>query len=249
MKQNKDRLDKRLFELGLAESRQKAQALIMSGRVFVDEKKIDKAGTLVKETSVLRVKGGLEFASRGGLKLKGALRDFNIDVSGLTLMDVGASTGGFTDCLLKNGADSVLAIDVGKGLIDFRLRSDERVSLLESMNIRHLTKADIPEGFDTIDMAVIDVSFISIMKVIPKVREFIRPGGLILTLVKPQFEVGKGEVGKGGIVRDAAKHMMVLEKLKAFFEDEGFTIKGVSDSPITGAKGNKEFFMLLSCRD
>ncbi|MCK5236114.1 MAG: TlyA family RNA methyltransferase [Deltaproteobacteria bacterium] len=241
---DKERIDKLLVEKGLCESRTKAQALIMAGAVLVDGVRIDKAGTVVKVESELKLKESLPFVGRGGLKLEGALSagGFDIDVKGLIVMDVGSSTGGFTDCLLKRGARKVIAIDVGKGLIDMKLREDERVELHEGCNIRHLASSDISEA---VDMAVIDVSFISLTKVLPNLKTFLKAGAKVVALIKPQFEVGKGEVGKGGIVKDAEKHKRVMEEIKNFATEEGFIVKGVMDSPIKGTKGNKEFLIYL----
>jgi len=238
----KVRIDILLAEKGLVESRQKAQALIMGGKVAVNGAVISKAGQGVSPESEIFIKEGLPYVSRGGLKLEGALDNFKVDVRGLTVMDVGASTGGFTDCLLKRGAKRVHAIDVGKGLIDFKLRNDERVHLIEGRNIRYLKVEEVGEP---VDIAVIDVSFISLKKVIPNVKEFLKPGGGILALIKPQFEVGKGEVGKGGVVRDLEKHRAVIEGVKSFSVEQGLKPLGVSESPIKGAKGNREFWLYL----
>ena len=238
----KVRIDILLAEKGLVESRQKAQALIMGGKVAVNGAVISKAGQGVSPESEIFIKEGLPYVSRGGLKLEGALDNFKVDVRGLTVMDVGASTGGFTDCLLKRGAKRVHAIDVGKGLIDFKLRNDDRVHLIEGRNIRYLKVEEVGEP---VDIAVIDVSFISLKKVIPNVKEFLKPGGGILALIKPQFEVGKGEVGKGGVVRDPEKHRAVIEGVKSFSVEQGLKPLGVSESPIKGAKGNREFWLYL----
>ncbi|MEE9614908.1 MAG: TlyA family RNA methyltransferase [Thermodesulfobacteriota bacterium] len=242
-KKRKVRLDKLVLERALVKSRQKAQALIMAGQILVDGRVVDKAGTAVDPESELSVKEALPYVSRGGVKLQGALDKFKIDAAGLTALDVGASTGGFTDCLLKRGAAKVIAVDVGKGLIDWGLRGDKRVKLLEGRNIRYLEPDEVGEK---VGMAVIDVSFISLEKVIPRVKEFLKPGAVLLALVKPQFEVGKGEVGKGGIVKDPEKHRSVVERIRKFSVGEGFTPLGECDSPIKGAKGNKEFWLHLS---
>lgn len=242
MKKEKERLDALLAERGLAPSRQKAQALIMSGKVLVDGVMIDKAGKEVGKESVLTLKEQMPYVGRGGLKLEGFLDFMGLDVGGLTAMDVGSSTGGFTDCLLKRGAAKVYAIDVGKGLIDVKLRNDSRVIVLEGRNIRYLDPAEIGEQTD---LAVIDVSFISLEKVLPKVKEFMKAGGRILALIKPQFEVGKGQVGKGGIVKDPEKHREVVEKIKEFSIGLGITPIAEAESAITGAKGNREFWVCL----
>ncbi len=241
-KSGKVRIDVLLVERGFTRSRQRAQALIMAGRVTVGGVVIDKAGTPVDPEGEVGIKEELPFVSRGGLKLEGALDGFGIDVKELTVMDVGSSTGGFTDCLLKRGAARVFAVDVGRGLMDYGLRSDERVHLLEGRNIRHLSEEEVGEK---VDLAVIDVSFISLMKVIPKVKEFLKPRGRVLALVKPQFEVGRKEVGKGGIVKDPAKHRAAVDGIKAFSEAEGFRVLGETESPIRGAKGNREFWLYL----
>ncbi len=244
-KVGKERIDRLIVDRGLAESRHKAQALIMARRVLYNGRVIDKAGTLVRDDGEVTIKEGPRYVSRGGTKLEGALGEdgFAIDVRGLKVLDVGSSTGGFTDCLLKNGALGVTAVDVGRGIIEASLRDDERVRVLEQTNIRYVTTEELPEKFD---MAVIDVSFISLRKVLPRVREFIKDGGRVLALIKPQFEVGKGEVGKGGIVRDSGKHRAVVEGLKTFSKEEGFEVNGVMESPIKGAKGNKEFWIYLT---
>ncbi|MBI5343756.1 MAG: TlyA family RNA methyltransferase [Deltaproteobacteria bacterium] len=242
-KEDKTRLDALLVERGLAPSRQKAQALIMAGKVRADGQIVSKAGKAVSVLSSIEVKEGLPYVSRGGVKLAGALDAFSIDVSGRAILDIGSSTGGFTDCLLKRGAARVYAIDVGKGLIDVNLRHDPRVALLEGRNIRHLMPEEVG---GKADMAVIDVSFISLRLVLPKVKELLKEAGLALCLVKPQFEVGKGEVGKGGIVKDPEKQRAVVERIMVFAADTGFKTVGQIESPITGRKGNREFWLYLS---
>lgn len=242
-KDKKVRLDALLVGRGLVKSRERAQALIMAGKVRVNGEVVSKAGKGVSADVDIDVKEGLAYVGRGGVKLAGCLDAFNIGVSGLTALDVGSSTGGFTDCLLKRGALRVYAIDVGRGLIDVNLRNDPRVVLLEGRNIRRLDPAEIQ---DKADMAVIDVSFISLRLVLPKVREFLKEGGAILALVKPQFEVGKGEVGKGGVVKDPAKHRSAVEGIAAFSVSIGLKVMGTAESPITGAKGNKEFWIRLA---
>ena len=241
-KTEKTRIDYLLVEMGLAPTRTKSQALIMAGSVLVDGAVVDKPGREVNRESVIVVKEGLPFVGRGGVKLSGALEAFDINGEGLTIVDIGSSTGGFTDCALKRGAKKVYAIDVGKSLLDCHLRNDPRVVVLEGYNIRHFDPALIT---DPIDMAVIDVSFISLDKVLPKARELVRENGAVLALVKPQFEAGKGRVGKGGIVRDEAIHREVVDKIKAFALGLGFRGAGEALSSITGAKGNREFWVWL----
>lgn len=238
----KIRIDRLIVEKGLAESLQKAQALIMAGMVAADRVVVTKAGMEVSPASEIIIKERRPYVGRGGLKLEAALVGFNIDVKGLTVVDVGASTGGFTDCLLKRGVKLVHAVDVGKGLMDIRLRSDSRIHLLEGKNVRYLKKEEVGEK---VDVAVIDVSFISLSKVIPVVKGFLKPGGRILALIKPQFELGKGEVGKGGVVRDPEKHREAVEGIKSFSTGEGLKPIGVLESPIRGAKGNREFWLNL----
>ncbi|MBI5599685.1 MAG: TlyA family RNA methyltransferase [Deltaproteobacteria bacterium] len=241
---NKIRLDSLLVERGLVKSRQHAQALIMGGKVSAGGRVITKAGAATDPGSEINISEDLPYVGRGGKKLEGALDGFNIDVGGLTVMDVGASTGGFTDCLLKMGAAKVHAVDVGRGLMDFRLRSDGRVHLIEGRNIRYLGAEEVGEK---VDMACIDVSFISLKKVIPRVKEFLKPSGRVLALIKPQFEVGRFEVGKGGVVRDGEKHRRVIEDIESFSVKEGLTPLGVVESQVKGRKGNKEFWLYLSC--
>jgi 23S rRNA (cytidine1920-2'-O)/16S rRNA (cytidine1409-2'-O)-methyltransferase len=236
----KIRIDKLLFDKNLVESREKAKALILVGNVLVNGIIVDKAGTLVKPDDVLTLTGIMPYVSRGGVKLEHAIKTFNIDVKDKTLMDVGASTGGFTDCLLQHGAKKIFAIDVGYGQFSWKLRGDERVVLLEKTNIRYLDRNLVP---DKIDTATIDVSFISLLKVIPKVLEFLKQHGEIVALIKPQFEVGRKDVGKGGVVRDESKQIEVVEKIKRASEKMGLEVKGVTASPIKGPKGNVEYLM------
>ena len=238
----KERVDRLLVKLGLAESHEKAAAMILTGKVLAAGTVVDKAGRLVADDAEITILPGIPYVSRGGFKLEGVLNYFSIDVKGLTVMDVGASTGGFTDCLLKMGAGKVFAVDVGKGILDWRLRNDKRVVVMEERNIRYLEFKDIGEG---LDMAVIDVSFISLEKVIPKVKEFLKPGGLALALIKPQFEVMKAEVEKKGIIRDSSKHEKVIDRIRIFSEGLGFIVKGICESAIRGAKGNTEFWIYL----
>lgn len=242
----RDRIDKKLVELGLAPSRAKAQAFVMAGIVLVNEKRIEKPSETVKETDVIRIKGDSDetkYVGRGGLKLEGALGAFDIRVNGYVCLDVGSSTGGFTDCMLQNGAVRVYAIDVGTNQLDWKLRNDERVIVRENVNARYLEDGDFPEQFDLITM---DVSFISITKIIKTLIPLLKPDGRIITLIKPQFEVGKGEVGKGGIVRDDQKREEAVEKCIDFAENAGLKNLGMIDSPILGAEGNKEFLVLLA---
>jgi 23S rRNA (cytidine1920-2'-O)/16S rRNA (cytidine1409-2'-O)-methyltransferase len=239
----KERIDKLVVERGLAPSREKARALIMAGQVVVGDHAAEKAGQMVPVDAEVRLKGEpLPFVSRGGLKLQKALDEFAIDVTGLTVMDVGASTGGFTDCLLQRGAAKVFAVDVGYGQLAWKLREDHRVVNLEKTNIRYLEPATLGA---VPDLAVIDASFISLDKVLPPVLRLIREDGIIVALIKPQFEVGKGEVGKGGVVRDEAKHRQVIEVVAAGAAGLGLAVRGVTESPITGPKGNREFLMVL----
>jgi len=236
----KERVDLALVRRGLVESREKARALIMAGQVLAGDRVLDKPGALVPEDAPIHLREQLPYVSRGGTKLSHALDAFALDVRDRVAMDVGASTGGFTDCLLKRGARRVYAVDVGYGQIDLRLRRDPRVILLERTNIRYLTH--LPEAPD---LATIDVSFISLEKVIPPVLNLLKQEGLILALVKPQFEAGKERVGKGGVVRNPAVHRAVLERLCRWALDMGLTVRGMTASPILGPAGNREFFLLL----
>lgn len=239
----KPRLDQRVFDMGLAASRQRAQALIMGGKILVDRQRVDKPGVRVDPDAEITLKGeGLPFVSRGGLKLGAALDAIGLSVAGLTCMDVGASTGGFTDCLLQRGASQVYAVDVGYGQLAWKLRQDPRVSVIERTNIRNLTTDQVPAR---LDLATIDTSFISLRIVVPATLPFLKPGGAILALIKPQFEVGRGQVGKGGVVRDPRQHESVIEGLKRFFIELGLECGPVTASPIKGPKGNQEFVILL----
>lgn len=239
----KIRLDKQLFESGLVESREKAKALIMGGKILVNGLVADKAGTLVKQDDILTVKSKMPYVSRGGIKLEHAIQYFNVDVKNKISMDVGASTGGFTDCLLQNGARKVYAIDVGYGQFDLKLRNNARVILFEKTNIRYL-KEDLIH--DKIDIAVIDLSFISLLKVMPKISGLLRRHGEIVALVKPQFEVGKKDVGKGGVVKDESKRSAAVENIKNELTKSGFVVSGTTESPIKGTKGNVEY--LIHCK-
>jgi 23S rRNA (cytidine1920-2'-O)/16S rRNA (cytidine1409-2'-O)-methyltransferase len=243
MKAAKQRLDVLLVERGLAQSRQRAQALILAGKVLVDGEKITKAGSRVSVDCDIEIIGrDIPYVSRGGVKLEEALRDFNIDVTGLTCLDVGASTGGFTDCLLKHGAKHVTAVDVGYGQFDWALRSDPRVEVIERTNIKHLDQGALSS---LMDLVCIDVSFISLKIVVPVILKFLTPPGHLICLIKPQFEVGKGMVGKGGVVRDPALHEAVIKDLTEAFHGLNLRILGVIPSPILGPKGNQEFLMHL----
>lgn len=216
--------------------------MVMAGVVLVDEQRVEKPSHQFDTNSSIRIKGGddptTRYVGRGGLKLEAALREFQIDVSGLTCLDVGASTGGFTDCLLQNGATKVFAVDVGHNQIDWRLRNDERVEVREGVNARYLTPEDFPHKFE---LVVMDVSFISVTKVLPAIVPLLAPGGSIVTLIKPQFEVGRGEVGGGGIVRDESKRLRVVEEVNNAARTLGLEVVNVIESPITGAEGNVEF--------
>jgi 23S rRNA (cytidine1920-2'-O)/16S rRNA (cytidine1409-2'-O)-methyltransferase len=235
------RLDVLLVEKGLVESRQRAAALVLAGKVLVEGHKALKAGQRVAPNTTLEVLDeGETYVSRGGIKLAGALEAFSIQVAGLVAMDVGASTGGFTDCLLRRGAKSVYAIDVGYGQLAWKLRQDSRVVVLERCNIRYLTHEQVLEP---VDLAVIDISFISLKKVIPKVLEFLKADSMLLALVKPQFEVGRGQVGKAGVVRDPKLHLQVVDDLEAFCRNQGLEVEGVVESSLLGPKGNREFFI------
>lgn len=242
----KERADKLLVDKGLVSSRERARALIMAGDVIIGDHKVEKPGQLVDPTLPIRMKDDIPFVSRGGLKLQKALEYFAIDVRGLVALDVGASTGGFTDCLLQRGAARVYAVDVGYGQLAWKLRQDERVLSLEKTNIRYLE----PEALPTLaDMAVIDASFISLDKVLPNTLRLIKGGGAIVALIKPQFEVGRGEVGKGGVVRDPEKHAAVIEAVCSLAEKLRLDVVGVTESPITGPKGNREFLVYLQKLD
>ncbi|HEV8426349.1 MAG TPA: TlyA family RNA methyltransferase [Pyrinomonadaceae bacterium] len=238
----RERIDKLLVERGLADSRTKAQAMVMAGVVLVDEQRVEKPSHQFDINSSIRIKGGddptARYVGRGGLKLEAALREFQIDVSGLTCLDVGASTGGFTDCLVQNGAKRVVAVDVGHNQIDWRLRNDPRVEVREGVNARYLAPEDFPQKFD---LVVIDVSFISVTKVLPAIVPLAAPGISIITLIKPQFEVGRGEVGGGGIVRDEVKRLRAVEEVNNAARALGLEVVNVIESPITGAEGNVEF--------
>ena len=244
---SKKRLDVRMVELGLAESRQKAQAVIMSGQVFVDDKRVDKSGAAVADGAVIEVRGKtLPYVSRGGLKLEKAMQLWPIRLEGVTALDCGASTGGFTDCMLQNGARKVYAVDVGYGQLAWKLRSDERVVCMERTNARYLTAEQIPEP---LDFASVDVSFISLSLILPALRPLMAPAGELVCLIKPQFEAGKGKVGKNGVVREPEIHLEVLEHFLDHAAQSGFTVRDITFSPIRGPEGNIEYLGWLSVRE
>jgi len=243
MSEKKKRLDIKLVECGIVQSRERAKSLIMTGKVTVNDRIQDKPGVLVSEDDAITLKGkDIPFVSRGGIKLESALTLFNIDINGSACLDVGASTGGFTDCLLKHGAKLVIAVDVGYGQMAWNLRKDPRVVTIERTNIRYLPYEAVSRP---IDLVTIDVSFISLKIVVPAVLKFMKANGAIIALIKPQFEVGKGKVGKGGVVRDSLMHDEVIKNLSIFFIETGLKIEGVISSPVTGPKGNKEFLIYM----
>lgn len=237
------RLDQLLVKQGLVESREKGRALIMAGSVYVNDKRVDKPGTPVQEENQIEIKGkSLPYVSRGGLKLEKALQSFALDVQDKVIIDIGASTGGFTDCALQNGAVKSYAVDVGYGQLAWTLRQDPRVVNLERKNARYLTPEDIPEQ---VDLITIDVAFISLEKILPAISTFLKDGGQIMALIKPQFEAGREKVGKKGVVRDPEVHREVIKCILEFSKVSGFTIQGLDYSPITGPEGNIEFLLLL----
>ena len=239
----KERLDVLLVKRGLAASREKAKAVIMAGSVFVDNQKEDKAGTMFPDTVQIEVRGNtLKYVSRGGLKLEKAMTHFGLSLDGCVCMDVGSSTGGFTDCMLQNGAVKVYAIDVGHGQLDWKLRNDPRVVCMEKTNIRYVTPEDLEEKAD---FSSIDVSFISLTKVLPPVYELLKDQGQVVCLIKPQFEAGREKVGKKGVVRDPAVHREVIEKVTAFASETGFALLNLEYSPIKGPEGNIEYLLHL----
>ncbi len=239
----KKRLDCLVYELGLAPSREKARALIMSGKVYVENQKSDKPGTMVPADTVPEVRGDtLAYVSRGGLKLEKAMACFPITLAGKVCMDIGASTGGFTDCMLQNGAVRVYAIDVGYGQLAWKLRTDERVINLERTNVRYLTEEKVPEK---VDFFSVDVSFISLCLVLPVAKRFLKPDAGAVCLIKPQFEAGKGKVGKKGVVREPEIHEEVIDKIREFTLKEGFSIEGLTYSPVKGPEGNIEYLIYL----
>jgi 23S rRNA (cytidine1920-2'-O)/16S rRNA (cytidine1409-2'-O)-methyltransferase len=235
----KTRIDQLLVERGLVESRERAQALILAGQVMVAGQKADKPGRAVADDSALEVLAKLPYVGRGGFKMAGALDHFRIDPTGLVCIDVGSSTGGFTDCLLQRGAARVCCIDVGKGQLDWKLRNDPRVEVREGVNARFLLPSDFAEPFD---LAVCDASFISVTQLIPAMVPLLKEDGTMVILVKPQFEVGRSEVGKGGIVRDPVLQQAACDRVRACVEQQGFQAE-LTDSPILGAEGNREFLL------
>ncbi len=243
---DKKRLDVVLVERGLQSSRERAKAVIMSGVVYVNHQKADKAGLLCAPDDLIEVRGGLKYVSRGGLKLEKALDTFGVDPCGLTAMDIGASTGGFSDCLLQRGIAKVYAVDVGYGQLAWSVRSDPRVICLERTNIRYVTEEQIPEQ---LDLAVCDVSFISLRLVLPVAYRFLKPDGQMLTLIKPQFEAGREKVGKKGVVREPETHIEVIETVLSAARNIGFSVCGLTYSPIKGPEGNIEFLAQLRMRN
>jgi 23S rRNA (cytidine1920-2'-O)/16S rRNA (cytidine1409-2'-O)-methyltransferase len=243
----RERLDKLLIERGLVASREEGRGRILAGDVLVNDRPLTKAGTLVDEQAAIRIKSKVApYASRGGSKLESALGQFGVDPTGKTVLDVGASTGGFSDCLLAHGARQIFAVDVGYGQLDWRLRNDPRVIVFEKTNIRYLELKTLPRPAD---LATVDVSFISLKLVLPQVKTLLLPDNQIIALIKPQFEVGKGKVGKGGVVRSRAEHERVIADIKNAAVKLGYGIRGVIESPLIGPAGNKEFFIHLSAAD
>jgi 23S rRNA (cytidine1920-2'-O)/16S rRNA (cytidine1409-2'-O)-methyltransferase len=238
----RERIDKLLVERGLAESRTKAQAMVMAGVVLVNEQRVEKSSEQISPDSQIRIKRADDptsrYVGRGGLKLEAALREFQIDARGLVCLDVGASTGGFTDCLLQNGAAKVFAIDVGHNQLDWRLRTDPRVEVREGLNARYLDPQDFSLDFD---LVVVDVSFISVTKILAALLPLLKPDADLVVLIKPQFEVGRGEVGSGGVVRDKEKRIKAVANIHGFARSLGLELKGTMESPITGAEGNIEY--------
>lgn len=239
----KERIDILLVNKNLAPSREKAKALVMAGLVYAGEQRVDKAGTMLDEQSDITVRGGEEYVSRGGKKLAKAIAVFNIDLCGQVCADIGASTGGFTDCMLQNGALKVFAVDVGYGQLAWKLRADERVVNIERTNIRNITPEQLPE---LLDFFSVDVSFISLKLVLPAVAGYLSDNASGVCLIKPQFEAGREKIGKNGVVREATVHIEVIEKVFGYIESCGFGIKGLTFSPITGPKGNIEYLVYVS---
>ena len=239
----KERLDVLLVKRNLAESREKAKAIIMSGNVFVEDQREDKAGTTFPEDVKIEVRGHIiPYVSRGGLKLEKAIKNFDVSVEGKVCTDVGSSTGGFTDCMLQNGAVKVFAIDVGRGQLDWKLRQDPRVVCMEKTNIRYVSPEDIGEP---VDFSSIDVSFISLTKVLEPIRDYLTEDGEIVALIKPQFEAGREKVGKKGVVREKSTHHEVIEKVALYAQSIGFKILNIDFSPIKGPEGNIEYLVHL----
>ncbi len=232
-----------MVERSLAGSRERARALIMGGKVLVEGRPLTKAGAMVARDATIELKAAdIPYVSRGGLKLEAAISEFAVGFVGKTAMDVGASTGGFTDCMLKHGAEKVYAVDVGYGQLDTKLRNDPRVILLERTNIRYLEREKIP---DSIDIATVDVSFISLKTVMPRILEFIKPGGEIIALIKPQFEAGRADVGKGGVVRDEVKRLTAVKGVEESMKSLGLSVAGLVECPVRGPKGNIEYLIYL----
>lgn len=243
---DKERIDVLLVEQGYFESREKAKASIMAGLVFAGGERVEKPGTKVSRTSELQVKGAPHpYVSRGGLKLEKAIRTFGIEMTGRRMLDIGASTGGFTDCALQNGAEQVCAIDVGYNQLDWSLRNDPRVIVMERTNFRYMEPKDL-NGFEP-DFATIDVSFISLHLILPPLTKLLGEGGGVMALIKPQFEAGREQVGKSGVVRDPAVHRSVIRSVLDFAAQLGFRLQGLSYSPITGGEGNIEFLAYWTC--
>ena len=243
----KERLDVLLVKRNLVGSREKAKAVIMSGNVFVDGQREDKAGTTFSDEVQIEIKGHtLPYVSRGGLKLEKALANFDVTVDGKVCTDVGSSTGGFTDCMLQNGAVKVFAIDVGRGQLDWKLRQDPRVVCMEKTNIRYVTPEDID---DALDFASVDVSFISLTKILEPARNLLKDGGQMVCLIKPQFEAGREKVGKKGVVRDKAVHLEVVERIVTFALEHGFSVHHLSYSPIKGPEGNIEYLVHIEKKE
>jgi len=238
----RSRLDKLVVERGLADSREKARRLILAGAVLVDEAVVDKPGSLVRADSAIRLRRPQKsFVGRGGEKLSGAIDALGLDPAGLRVLDVGASTGGFTDCLLQRGAVAVTALDVGKGQLDWKIYSDPRVQVIEGVNARYLDPVDFPERFD---LATLDLSFISLTKVLPAIVSLVKPGGMLLMLVKPQFELSPADIERGGLVRDEGKHQKAVAGVARAAEGLGLRVEGMVPSSIRGAAGNQEYFLL-----
>jgi len=243
----RSRVDKLVVERGLADSREKARRLILAGEVLVDEALVDKPGSLVRADAEIRLRRPQKsFVGRGGEKLSGAIDALGLDPAGLSVLDVGASTGGFTDCLLQRGALAVTALDVGKGQLDWKLYSDPRVRVVEGVNARYLDPKDFPEPFD---LATLDLAFISLTKVLPAIIPLVKPEGMLLMLVKPQFELSPSDIERGGLVRDEGKHREAIASVRRAAEGLGLRVEGVVPSPIRGAAGNQEYFLLARRED
>jgi 23S rRNA (cytidine1920-2'-O)/16S rRNA (cytidine1409-2'-O)-methyltransferase len=238
----RQRLDLLLLDRGLVDSREEGRRRILAGDVLVNDQAVTKAGSAIDAGAAIRLKARSRYVSRGGFKLEKALSEFAVDVNGKTALDIGASTGGFTDCLLAHGAARVIAVDVGYGQLDWKLRNDSRVTVLEKTNIRYLDPDALP---GRADLASIDVSFISLKLVLPRLKLLLIPRHEVIALIKPQFEVGKGQVGKGGVVRSSEEHERVIAAMKTAAIEQGYHVVGVVESPLLGPKGNKEFLIYL----